>query len=87
MAGGWGIKQRVNLVLIANVLRARGYEVELVAEAESSMPVPVPMFPVAAIEQHYEKIDLYDYRRERDYPTLKEGLRNRSIKSRKQRSR
>ena len=73
--------QRGRIGLIAGILRARGHEVDLIVEPEPIIPVPVP--PAVRIEQYVDKIDLYDFRQERDYPTLREGLRNPRIRDRR----
>lgn len=65
------------LDLVAAVLKARGHDVRLVMD---SIDPPVPVFSAIAIEQYH---DIHDYRRERDYPTLREGLRNPKIKNRR----
>lgn len=68
------------LILVARILKARGHDVILIADDE---PIPKGLDLVAVANEYIpiipkpcaETLPFADWRRERDYPTLKQGLR------------
>jgi len=68
------------LVIVAAILKSRGHDVSLVCEEPHSQPTP-PLLILQALAKEYGCKPDIEWRRERDYPTLREGIRRKQIKS------
>lgn len=69
------------LAIIAAVLKSRGHDVSLVYE-EKRPELEVPVLILEALRGCDDQCKPnFEWRRERDYPTLREGIRRKQIKS------